>query len=42
MLEVGGILCFVAWAIDTSGDMSNFYLGIVLLITVLLTCLFGF
>jgi hypothetical protein len=42
LLEVGCLLCFIAYAIDPSKDQSNLYLGYVLLVVVLLTGLFGF
>jgi len=42
LLEVGSILCFIAFAIDESGDLSNLYLGIILGAVVTITCIFGF
>jgi sodium/potassium-transporting ATPase subunit alpha len=41
MLWVGGILCFVAYALDKS-DKSNMYLGIVLFVVVLTTGIITF
>jgi len=40
LLWIGGILCFIAYPL--SGDPSNLYLGIVLIIIVLLTSLVTF
>jgi len=42
LLEVGCLLCFIAYGIDTTKDPSNLYLGIVLGVVVVLTGLFGF
>jgi sodium/potassium-transporting ATPase subunit alpha len=41
LLWIGGILCFVAYAINRE-DASNLYLGIVLIIIVILTSLMTF
>jgi sodium/potassium-transporting ATPase subunit alpha len=41
LLWIGGILCFVAYAISPE-DPSNLYLGIVLIIIVILTSLMTF
>lgn len=45
LLEVAGILCFVAWALEGGTDAAsddNLYLGIVLLVVVLATAIFSF
>jgi sodium/potassium-transporting ATPase subunit alpha len=42
LLWGGAILCFVAYAIDTSGDTSNLYLGSVLAVVVFLTGCFSY
>lgn len=41
MLWVGGILCFIAYGIDSS-DKSNLYLGVVLVVVVLVTGIITF
>jgi sodium/potassium-transporting ATPase subunit alpha len=41
LLWIGGILCFVAYALSPT-DQSNLYLGVVLIIIVILTSLLTF
>eukprot|EP01059_Diplonema_ambulator_P010021 TRINITY_DN19_c0_g1_i2.p1 TRINITY_DN19_c0_g1~~TRINITY_DN19_c0_g1_i2.p1 ORF type:complete len:1420 (+),score=578.24 TRINITY_DN19_c0_g1_i2:286-4260(+) len=41
LLEVGGILCFIAYAVSPT-DPTNLYLGIVLWVVVTITCVFSF
>jgi sodium/potassium-transporting ATPase subunit alpha len=41
LLWIGGILCFVAYAIQPK-DPSNLYLGVVLIVIVILTSLMTF
>lgn len=40
LLLVGGVLCFVAFGIDTS-DLTNLYLGVVLVLVVVISATFG-
>jgi len=42
LLEVGCVLCFLAYFPDQTGDQSNLYLGVVLGVVVVATGLFGF
>jgi len=42
LLEVGCVLCFLAYFLDQTGDQSNLYLGVVLGVVVVATGLFGF
>ncbi|KAJ9446544.1 Sodium/potassium-transporting ATPase subunit alpha, partial [Diplonema papillatum] len=41
LLEVGGLLCFIAFAVDTESP-ENLYLGVVLWIVVIITAVFSF
>eukprot|EP01061_Rhynchopus_euleeides_P037766 TRINITY_DN647_c0_g4_i1.p2 TRINITY_DN647_c0_g4~~TRINITY_DN647_c0_g4_i1.p2 ORF type:complete len:1398 (+),score=633.61 TRINITY_DN647_c0_g4_i1:85-4278(+) len=41
LLEVGGLLCFIAYAVDP-GSPENLYLGIVLVLVVTITSVFSF
>jgi len=41
LLEVGGILCFAAYAVDPSSP-ENLYLGVVLWLVVIVTCVFTY
>lgn len=41
LLLVGGVLCFVAFGIDTS-DLTNLYLGVVLVLVVVISATFGY
>eukprot|EP00756_Hemistasia_phaeocysticola_P026954 Hpha_TRINITY_DN16092_c2_g1::TRINITY_DN16092_c2_g1_i1::g.117472::m.117472/K01539/ATP1A; sodium/potassium-transporting ATPase subunit alpha len=41
LLEVGGLLCFAAYAADPAG-VENLYLGVVLWIVVTITCIFTY
>jgi len=41
LLEVGGLLCFIAYGVDPSG-VENLYLGVVLWVVVIVTCIFSY
>ena len=41
LLEFGGILCFIGYAMDPEG-VDNLFLGCVLLVVVTITCLFSY
>lgn len=42
LLMFGGVLCFVGFSIDETGDPTNLYLGVVLELVTFLTCTFSY